>query len=143
MTRFKLAIPRESDGYKPLEDIIQSVERICQYYLSQEKLPNDDSDGLSRRLKRAVTRQSLSDFVNTIDEFNDSVQQSIKSNSISNKINSLCHVPLPLIERILSQIYARTVSPRVESLRKYENGTDNVYGELLPRFASQIFKDAD
>jgi H3 lysine-79-specific histone-lysine N-methyltransferase len=28
----------------------------------------------------------------------------------------------------------------VESLRQYENGTDNVYGELLPRFISDIFK---
>ena len=140
--RFKLAIPRENDGYKPLEDIIQSVERICQYYILQERPSNDDSDGFPRRLKRAVTRQSLPDFISTTNEFNNLVEQSANKNIISRKLESLHHVPLPLIERILSQIYARTVSPRVESLRKYENGTDNVYGELLPRFASQIFKDA-
>lgn len=141
-SRFKLAIPRESDGYKPLEDIIQSVERVCQYYIQQEWPSDDDSDSFSRRLKKAVTRQSLPDFISIIKEFNSLVELSTHNNIISKNLESLRHVPLPLIERILSQIYARTVSPRVESLRKYENGTDNVYGELLPRFASQIFRDA-
>lgn len=40
-------------------------------------------------------------------------------------------------------MYARTVSPQVHLLKAYENGTDDVYGELLPRFTQQIFKDVN
>ena len=140
-----LAIPYESDGYKPLEDIIQSVEKICQYYLSREpdSAVENDSGSFSRKLKRAVTRQSLDDFIATISDFNTYLDRSATNATMTDNLKTLHHVPLPLVERITSQIYSRTVSPRVESLRRYENGTDNVYGELLPRFVSQIFKDAN
>ncbi|KAL4771104.1 histone-lysine N-methyltransferase, H3 lysine-79 specific [Aspergillus nidulans var. acristatus] len=61
--------------------------------------------------------------------------------SIAKKLDATYRLSLPHVERILTQIYSRTVSPRVDSLRQYENGTDNVYGELLPRFISTIFKE--
>lgn len=38
----------------------------------------------------------------------------------------------------MNQVYDRAVAPRVETTRKYENGTDNVYGELHPPFISEI-----
>ncbi len=41
----------------------------------------------------------------------------------------------------MKQAYDRAVAPRVELLTKYENGTDNVYGELLPRFITNILVD--
>ncbi|KAI7515855.1 hypothetical protein KC317_g23642, partial [Hortaea werneckii] len=47
---------------------------------------------------------------------------------------------LDWIKRILDQIFVRTVSPKAEKLNAYKNGSDNVYGELFPRFISDIFK---
>ncbi|KAL8634317.1 MAG: hypothetical protein Q9228_008089, partial [Teloschistes exilis] len=58
-------------------------------------------------------------------------------------LDGLSSLDLRLIERILTQTYARIVSPRVSTLRQYENGTDNVYGELLPKFVSEIFRITD
>ncbi len=76
-----------------------------------------------------------------VEEFNTVVNKALESRDIEKLWSEVDRPPLPLIERILSQVYARTVSPRVETLRRYENGTDNVYGEMLPRFVSQIIKD--
>ncbi|KAI5297959.1 hypothetical protein KEM56_004407 [Ascosphaera pollenicola] len=63
-----------------------------------------------------------------------------KDGVVSAHLDTIHALPLSLVERILTQIYARTVSPRVETLKRYENGSDNVYGELLPRFITDIFK---
>ncbi|KAJ8103310.1 histone methylation DOT1 [Lipomyces tetrasporus] len=44
---------------------------------------------------------------------------------------------------ILSHIYSRIVSPYVKELRKYTAFSNNVYGELLPKFVSRIFKELE
>ena len=49
---------------------------------------------------------------------------------------------MALSERILTQSYARSVALEVDSLRKYKAFSNNVYGELLPRFTSELFKQA-
>lgn len=74
-------------------------------------------------------------------EFNALISKSLADDTIQTYTQSLHALPLPFVERILSQIYNRTVSPQVNILKQYENGTDNVYGELLPRFTNQIFAD--
>ncbi|KAF2838145.1 DOT1-domain-containing protein [Patellaria atrata CBS 101060] len=138
--RFSLVEPVEHDGYKPLEDILETIERVLTHYfpasLSSRYL--DDSTGIVRRLKRAIHHRDLPKFRAVLTEYDTLIRNSLSS-SITTHLTSQHHLPLPLIERILSQIYARTVSPQVSLLRDYENGTDNVYGELLPRFSHQIF----
>jgi [histone H3]-lysine79 N-trimethyltransferase len=47
-------------------------------------------------------------------------------------------LPRNVIAFILDQVYDRTVALKVELLSKYENGTDNVYGELLHPFITDI-----
>lgn len=64
----------------------------------------------------------------------------VNDGTVQTVLRSKSHVPLDWARRVLEQIYSRTVSPKVETLRRYENGSDDVYGELLPRFASDIFK---
>ncbi|KAK9321430.1 histone methylation DOT1 [Lipomyces orientalis] len=44
---------------------------------------------------------------------------------------------------ILGHIYSRIVSPHVNELRKYTAFSNNVYGELLPKFVSRIFKELE
>lgn len=84
---------------------------------------------------------SEADFRKAVSDHNRAIERLRRSGSIAKKLDSTTRLSLPLVERILTQIYSRTVSPRVESLRQYENGSDNVYGELLPRFISTIFKE--
>lgn len=140
--RFSLVYPRESDGYKPLEDIIQSVETICKHYFPDEaETLIDEGTGYPRRLKRAIQQQSISAFKDVLAEFNKMVSGAVASGKTDKALDELQSMPLPLIEYILSQTYARTVSPRVNSLRRYEAGSNNVYGELLPRFVHRIFQE--
>lgn len=106
--------------------------------------------GLAQRFRRAVLNQSVDTVLTIVSDFNDAVKSAIRSNTIrpishrSPAAGPSQHtrtglVPLAITERILAQVYSRTVSPKVELLKQYENGTSDVYGELLPRFISQIF----
>jgi H3 lysine-79-specific histone-lysine N-methyltransferase len=102
---------------------------------------NDESSGIKRKVRRALIRGSEAEFRESVADYNDAIQRLRRNGSIAKKLDATHKLSLPHVERILTQIYSRTVSPRVESLRQYENGTDNVYGELLPRFISTIFKE--
>lgn len=141
--RFQLVTPRENDDFRPLEDIREVIESVATNYLPPEECEQfmGDSTGYPRRLKRAIQRQSEKDFREVIQEWNNALTKLRRDGTIGRILDSLHSLDLPLIERILTQTYSRTVSPRVGTLRQYENGTDNVYGELLPRFISKIFKD--
>src|SRR6266480_50041 len=136
-------MPREEDGFKPLDDILQVVDMVSQNYVPEEELHifNDESTGLKRRFRRALAHASVAEFQATVKDYNRAVDRLRLDGTIAKHLDGMHSLSLPLVERVLTQIYARTVSPRVDSLRQYENGTDNVYGELLPRFISDIFKE--
>jgi H3 lysine-79-specific histone-lysine N-methyltransferase len=136
-------VPREEDDFKPLDDIVQVVEMVSQNYIpeSEENIFNDESTGLKRKLRRALIRASRVEFQDAVREYNKTIDRLRRDGTIAKHLDQMHSLSLPLVERILTQIYSRTVSPRVSSLRQYENGSDNVYGELLPRFISNIFKE--
>ena len=75
-----------------------------------------------------------------IQEWNETLVEFQTDGTISKAIDSWKSIELKLLERILTQTYSRTVSPRVDELKRYQNGTDDVYGELMPRFISMILK---
>ncbi|KAF2138658.1 uncharacterized protein K452DRAFT_233807 [Aplosporella prunicola CBS 121167] len=142
--RFALVHPRESEGYKPLEDIINTVEAICQYYFPDDaEALMDESNGYPRRLKRAVQQQSLDDFKKVLDDFNKMVRAGVHSGKTDKALDGMGPMPLSLTTRIIDQTYNRTVSPRVASLRRYEAGSNNVYGELLIPFVHRLFRETD
>ena len=119
------------------------MEVIIGYYLPLDMAEslNNDSHGLLRRIKRARDKRSGSVYIELIHEWNDTITKLRREGSISGVLDEVKRLDLRVIERILTQTYARTVSPRVSTLRQYENGSDNVYGELLPKFISEILKD--
>ncbi|KAJ9200767.1 hypothetical protein DTO164E3_3917 [Paecilomyces variotii] len=141
--RYQLIVPRDKDDFRPLDDIVQVIEMVSQNYVPDDERDvfDNDSTGIKRRVRRALAHGSESDFRDAIADYNSIVEQLKRNGSIAKHLDSIQRLTLPLVERILTQTYSRTVSPRVESLRQYENGTDNVYGELLPRFISTIFKE--
>lgn len=138
-----MVVPRDDDEFKPLDDIVQVIETITQAYIPEDEVDefNNESTGIKRRLRRGLARGDESEFRQSVTDYNQAIERLRESGSIAKKLDTTHRLGLPHIERILTQIYSRTVSPRVESLRQYENGTDNVYGELLPRFISSIFKE--
>lgn len=141
--RFYLVRPLASDGYKAMDDIRETVKFICKKYLTEEEVTKYTSPdtGFERRLTRAEHTGSLADYLQTIEDFNTLIRARRADGSISRVLNSRRQIELDWTERILDQIFARTVSPHVERLREYKNGTDNVYGELLYPLVSEIFRE--
>ncbi|RAK79827.1 histone methyltransferase DOT1 [Aspergillus fijiensis CBS 313.89] len=141
--RYKLVVPRDNDDFKPIDDIVQVIEIVAQNFIPEDEVGefDDETNGIKRRLRRALAQSSEAQLRETVADYNHAITRLRRNGSIAKKLDSMGRLNLPLVERILNQIYSRTVSPRVESLRQYENGTDNVYGELLPRFISTIFKE--
>ena len=140
--RYELVIPKNSDDFKSLEDIREVMETVIAHYLTAdaaESLTND-STGLIRRVKRASQRQAGTEYTEYIQEWNDIINEFREDGIIEKVIDEWKTVDLSLCERILEQTYARTVSLQVNELKKYTNGEDNVYGELLPKLISIILK---
>ncbi|KXS97468.1 hypothetical protein AC578_7368 [Pseudocercospora eumusae] len=141
--RFQLKWPKnEADDYKPMEDIIETIHTICDSYLPDDLATQYTSEetGFRRRFNLAWKRQDVEEFIAVVDDFNTMLRKLVNDGTVQTVLRSKSHVSLDWARRVLEQIYSRTVSPKVETLRRYENGSDDVYGELLPRFASDIFK---
>lgn len=140
--RYQLVVPIQKDDFKPLEDIIEVLDVITSYYLPRATAESlrEDSSGLLRRLKRAVSRPAGDEFVQLIAEWNHMLRRLRDKGIISKALDEMKCLDLKLLERILTQTYSRTVSLHVHELAQYENGTDNIYGELLPKFISTILK---
>lgn len=136
-------VPKDNDDFRPIDDVVQTIETVADNYVPADEADefNNETTGIRRRLRRALAVASESQFLQAIDDYNTAIARLRDSGSLAKHLDSTQRIGLPWVERILNQIYARTVSPRVESLRQYENGSDNVYGELLPRFISDIFKE--
>ena len=125
--------------------MIEVMRKISENYLPpvERNLFDHETSGFPQRLSRAIKRQSEVELKNIIEEWNRALQKLRDNGVISQVLDSYRNLDPGLVEHILTQTYSRIVSPRVSSLREYENGTDNVYGELLPKFVSKILhKDA-
>ena len=141
--RFELKWPKnENDDYKPMTDIIETIKMIVSFYFPddlREKYMSDET-GWERQFNRAWNRSSIPEFIAVVDEFNAVMKGLVDDGTIKRELAKKRHVPLDIVSRITEQIYSRTASPKVETLRAYQNGSDNVYGELRERFCSQIFQ---
>lgn len=140
--RFELKAPKNlKEDYQPMDDIETTIGQICEYYFPDRLASKfHEEGGYKMRFNSATKRQNIDDFILTVKDFNQTLKGLIEDGTIRKELESRQQVTLDCCMRILDQIYCRTVSPKVETLRAYENGTDNVYGELLPRFVSEIFK---
>lgn len=142
-SRYLLVRPQfDEDAFDSLRDIMQVMHKVAENYLppSKRKLFDNEISGFPRRLSRAVQKKSDEDFKRTICEWNDAIGVLLKDGTIVNILESQHSLNSGLVEQILSQAYSRTVSPRLKVLHRYEAGTDNVYGELMPKFISTILK---
>jgi H3 lysine-79-specific histone-lysine N-methyltransferase len=143
--KFELKMPRsEYNEYQPLEDIKETIFTICNFYFPPELEAMYNSEeldtGFQRRFSRAAVHRDIDEFIDIVKDFNRILDGLIKDGRIKHELLSHHSLHLDWTKRILDQIYARTVSPAIETLRAYENGTDNVYGELLTNFVSKILQ---
>lgn len=140
------------NDFNPAEEIINVVKVVLDFYFAEDqaKCLKDSEKGLIRKLNkyynifaRNVTDiKPLVEFKNTVEIYNSTIENKLSDGTFIRNLGSAHHIPLYMVEFMLQQVYARAVSPNVEILKKYENGTDNVYGELLPPFVSKILGES-
>lgn len=142
--RFELKWPKnQKDDYKPMTDIIETMKTITSFYFPDDlrEMYLSDETGWERQYDRAYNHSSIPEITAVVDEFNRVMKGLVDDGTVKRELAKRRHVPLDIVRRITEQIYSRTVSPKVETLRAYQNGSDNVYGELLERFCSKIFRE--
>jgi len=140
--RYDLVRPRDKDDFKPIDDIVRVIELVSNHYVPHDQVSifTDETTGILRKLQRAQNWREADEFRKTVNEYNEVITKLRLNGTIAKNLDNVHSLGLPHVEAILTQVYARTVSLQVEKLRRYDNGTDNVYGELLPRFVSRILK---
>ena len=116
------------------------MHKVSGFYLPEKLRLRfvDESFGFPQRFQRAVNKKSVDDIIKVVEEYNKTLTGLLDDGTIHSVINQHCEIHPAVIERILNQTYSRTVSPNLSVLRRYQAGTDNVYGELLPKFVSCI-----
>lgn len=133
----------ENGNIDAVKDIIKVVSQVGYFYLSDEDAApfTDANNGLIRRLQRASNKEELGSFKEALRDANDKIASLVRDGTIRKALDRKHGLPRDLVEFILTQVYDRTVSPDVEKLRQYTNGTDNVYGELNYVFISKILQE--
>ncbi|PWY99356.1 DOT1-domain-containing protein [Testicularia cyperi] len=100
-----------------------------------------DPDPILRSFTKARNRRDGPLFMRTLARFNAALKHLKDTGAIEANIGALgsrTGVPEGIWRLVQDQVYARCVGPRVEELGRYQAFSDNVYGELLPRFMSEI-----
>jgi len=144
--RYDLVFGKEK--IDPVQEIFEIAKIVTDVYLTTEQATpfTDQNSGFIRQLERAknmLSRDSLNEqllnrFKDAVDGYNKAIRKLIVEGVLAENLDAIHHLPFEMIRCILRQVYDRAVSPKVDLLKQYENGTDNVYGELLPPFISKI-----
>jgi [histone H3]-lysine79 N-trimethyltransferase len=130
------------DKIDAVSDIIEIVKRVAENYLADSELDPflNPTSGIIRQLERTSSPNvcDAAGFRTALDDYNIRIASLHRSGAIAEVLDTKHGVPLDLVQLILRQVYDRTVAPKVELLTKYQNGSDNVYGELNAPFSNDI-----
>ncbi|KAG0644823.1 histone methylation protein DOT1-domain-containing protein [Tuber brumale] len=147
--RYELVRLAEPDEFSPDLDILSTAEHVATYLLTppeSDKLLtgtlSGGSGGIVYNMRKAIRTEKAQDFLENLNKYNNLIAKYRRDGTIKANIARMKSLPFPLVEHILSQAYARTVAPEVESLKDYEAFTSNVYGELLPNFTTKLFRES-
>lgn len=135
-SRFELA--KQKDKLDVVKDIIRVVKRVRDTYITDEAVEMD-LNTIIRQLERSSNENllNLATFKENVDKYNAVVIHALKSGAIVKTIDKQHVLSDKLVGLILDQVYDRVVTPKVDLLKNYKNGTDNVYGEMNQNFVTQ------
>lgn len=130
------------DYLNSVKDIIEVVHHVGHtYVVGDDATPfTDINGGFYRQLERSSSDNfgDVADFKAAVQKYNARVLELVKSGTIAKTLDQFHHLPPSLVTFILTQVYDRTVAPKVDILKKYTMGSDNVYGELMHDFIHRI-----
>ncbi|KFX87888.1 hypothetical protein O988_09237 [Pseudogymnoascus sp. VKM F-3808] len=139
--RYELVFKK--DSFDPVEEILGVIKDFTDFFLDDENAkPFVDPDtGIIRRLERARNLGSLEGFKSALQDYNSAVESLRLGKDIASILDKKHGVSESLVVRIMAQTYDRAVSPKVDLLRKYENGTNEIYGELKSNLVYKILAE--
>lgn len=134
--RFQLA--KQKDKLDVTKDIIRVVKNVKDFYITDHDT-KAELEGVVRKLERNSHDNilDLAAFKEALDKYNETVRIQLKKGAIAANIDKQHVLSDNLVSLILDQVYDRVVTPKVDALRRYQNGTDNVYGEMRHNFITQ------
>lgn len=144
--RYQLVQHNDADEFNPIADILTTMEHVANHLLTDpqaDEIFSETSGGLVYSLRRALKNSEPAKFHDGIERYNRLVRKYRKDGTFKTRIADMGALPFSLVEHILAQTYARTVAPQVETLKEYVAFSSTVYGELLPKFTTRLFKDAN
>ncbi|KAI1108319.1 histone methylation protein DOT1-domain-containing protein [Nemania sp. NC0429] len=132
----------QKDKIDAVKDILAIIECVAETYLTDadSKAFIDHNMSFKRQMERAVSEKyrDVSAFRAALDSYNTKLLALVENGTVAKNLDRIHHLPSSLVSLILTQVYDRTVAPKVEMLTKYDAGSDNVYGELLHPFVTRI-----
>ncbi|KAL7276306.1 Nucleosomal histone H3-Lys79 methylase [Rhizina undulata] len=144
--RYQLVQHDDPDEFSPVDDILITMENVAKHLLTPtdggDEIHSETSGGIVYRMRRSLKRGEPAVFMDELKKYNKLIRLRRRNGILRRNIANMATLPFPLVEHILQQAYARTVALEVDRLRDYTPFGNNVYGELLPKFTTKIFKDA-
>jgi len=134
------------DKIDAVRDILTVVNFVASTYLTDDEAKPflDPNTGIHRRLEKSSRGEGDGPgFKAALIDYNEQLRALQRKGTIARNLDAMRGtrtLPRDLVAFILDQVYDRTVAPKVELLAKYKNGSDNVYGELLHPFISDIIE---
>lgn len=121
------------------------MEHVAKHLLTppqSDEIFSETSGGIVYSMRRAHKHGDSNKFQEGVEKYNRLLRRCRKDGTFKTNITNMKTLPFFLVEHILAQTYARTVAPKVDTLKEYEAFSSTVYGELLPKFTTKLFKEA-
>ncbi|KAI3399899.1 hypothetical protein diail_5410 [Diaporthe ilicicola] len=139
LTRERFVLSKSKDKLDVIEDIEKVVLNVHDTFLTAAQAEEYGFKDIIRQLQRNSNSQilNLAGYKAAIEKYNSAVLHLLKTGAIVAAIDKQHELSQSLVGLILTQVYDRVVTPKVDILKKYDNGTDNVYGEMNRSFVHQ------
>ncbi|PSS00997.1 histone methylation protein DOT1-domain-containing protein [Coniella lustricola] len=138
-TRERFELVNQRDKLDVIKDIIKVVKNVKETYITDEDVKKDLGIVI-RKLERNSNDRILDigAFRAAVDDYNRIILKQLKSGAILKHLKRQHDLSDDLVTHILQQVYDRVVTPNVDRLRRYTNGTDNIYGEMKHNFITKV-----
>ncbi|WFD33894.1 [histone H3]-lysine(4) N-trimethyltransferase [Malassezia cuniculi] len=163
---YLLLTPDDPDEYDPIAELLNVVRVVATHYVPPEQQPlfgldeidagpksdllaaaratPEDGEPILRSFSKARNRRNGALFVSTVERYNSQIRQLRDSGLLCDTITRVgkeTGVPSEVWKTMQEQVYSRVVAAHVDRLKRYEAFSDNVYGEMLPPFLSEISRE--
>lgn len=124
--------------FNPMSEIGKLIEYFSLIYLPT-RYANALKLNVIPKLNESFANGDAKSFVDAVEAYNMIIDE-IPHKEIASKISRTNTVPLSFFHDILQIAYSRSIYPRARALKKYKAFSSFVYGELLPKFLSEVYK---